>query len=173
MNTALHFCANPCTRPLHAHAPANERDSATAPPPPQVVQDAYEYHGLLDLALFTGFALLCTLVLFFHWEPTTATFKNTMQSSFVSWGRDDFAQTQLFEKGSIGEGYEYLTGYLGFYLNQSSALGWEEPLVRVDDYCDIVFARLLVRAAPMVGLCLLSVHPASLLPVQGVWCLHG
>jgi hypothetical protein len=146
--------AGAAKRHANAHAQRHRGTATGTPPtrpPPQVVQDAYEYHGLWDLALFTGFALLCTLVLFFHWEPTTAAFKNTMQSSFASWGGDDFAQSSLFEKSSVQDGYDYVTGYLNFYINRSSALGLEEPAVRVDDYGDVVFARLLVRAAAAAG----------------------
>jgi hypothetical protein len=51
----------------------------------QVIQDAYEYHGLNELRWYFLFAVLTNAVLFMHWSGSTATFKHNVQVSGCFW----------------------------------------------------------------------------------------
>ena len=102
-----------------------------------MVQDAYEYHGLNDLALYIVFAGITTLVLFFHWTGTTGSFKNTMQTGFQSYGNPDWQTQELKKVETMYDGVEYITGFLQYNLRISetaSEWDWGSGLLAINPY---------------------------------------
>ncbi len=99
----------------------------------QLVEDAYEYHGVNSLGRFIIFALLGAWVLYLQWGFTTAVFKNDMQESFAEYGDPDWQNQGIMEQGTMWDAVEYTTGWMEFWSNRSSAMngagGW---LLRAD-----------------------------------------
>jgi len=89
----------------------------------RVVRDAYEYHGLNELGLFFIFAMITNVVLYFHWTSTTATFKNTVQYSFQSYGNPDWQKQTLLGVDTMMDGVEYISGWLQFWIQRAQTVG--------------------------------------------------
>lgn len=114
-----------CARCLAARCPPQcaRRHPIARRPNRQVVLQTYEYHGLNSLAMFCVTALAVTLVLYWHWGVTTATFKATVQRSFQTYGNPDWQSQSMGAVDTMFDAVEYSVGWLEFWLDRADMLG--------------------------------------------------
>jgi hypothetical protein len=92
-----------------------------------VLADAYEFHGLSDLARFVTLAVFASCVLYWHWSPTAPSFKAAVQGSFKAYGDPDWQGHQLAGVSTMMDGVEYAAGWLQLWIESSKEAGASDP----------------------------------------------